>query len=68
MSNAGEALFNHDVFVGAGGAFRFTDTHSSDADTGIFVSETTESGVTNMIIQCSDDATSSPRRPSKNTT
>ena len=56
MSAAGKAIFNHDVFVGAGGAFRFTDTHSTDADTGIFVSEA--SGLTSLIIQCSDDATS----------
>ena len=32
MDMSDNAIFNHDVFVGAGGAFRFTDTHSSGAD------------------------------------
>ena len=56
MSDAGKALFNHDVFVGAGGAYRFTDTHGSDLSTGIFVDET--SAQTSLIIQCADDADS----------
>ena len=30
-------LLIKDVFVGASGAYKFADTHSSDADTGIFV-------------------------------
>ena len=58
-SAAGNALFNSNVQVGAGGAYTFADSHSSDSNTKIFV-ETSETGnqQTNMIIQAGDDATS----------
>ena len=56
MSSSGDAIFNRHVRLGAGGALRFTDSHSSDSATGIFVSET--SAQTSLIIQCADDADS----------
>ena len=55
MSNAGDALFNASVRVGASGAYKFADTHSSDSAQ-IFVNES-PSGQTNMILQVGDDAT-----------
>tara|TARA_B100000035_G_scaffold29153_1_gene22401 strand:+ start:643 stop:2622 length:1980 start_codon:yes stop_codon:yes gene_type:complete len=59
MSNAGDALFNASVRVGASGAYKFADTHSSDSAQ-IFVDTTETSGQqTNMIIQVGDDATTS---------
>jgi len=59
MSNAGDALFNASVRVGASGAYKFADTHSSDSAQ-IFVDTTESSGQqTNMILQVGDDATSS---------